>query len=279
MFDSPVATSLAAKRSRFGTVHLDDLRIDRQFQRTLNLNAVKKIKAEYHPAGLGPLLVARITGENGYCVVDGQTRLAAIRDLPDTNGSIFPAEIFDGQNSLDVSEAALLFRLRNNQKPIPPKERDRIATVEGDPIMTEVVRQVAATNYVIFDDDTDKITMPHVSEAKMIVRWGSDKKFPDLLARSLLIQAHAFEPADGSLDGTVDPKILAATADLLLRNENLNDDELVRIMSDVQLPALQAQIGRRADAEGIRFMSAAKSVLVERYNKGKKGDDRISRSS
>jgi hypothetical protein len=253
---------------------MDDLRVDMRFQRALNLNAVRKIKAEYHPAGVGPLLIAKINGDNGYCVIDGQTRWHALKEIP-TTGETISAEIFD---DLELSEAALLFRLRNNQKPIPPKDRDRIATVEGDAIMTEVMRQAEATRYVVFDDDPDKVTMPYLTEAKMIVRWGADKKFPDLLARALLIQAKAFEPADGSLDGTIDPKILAATADLILRNENMNDDELARVMNDAQLPALQAVIKRKAESEGTRLTRAAKSVLTERYNKGKKGDDRISTS-
>lgn len=264
---------LAQKTSRFDHLEMDQLRVDMRFQRAINVNAVRKIKDDFHPAGVGPLLVARINGDVSYFIVDGQTRFQAMKELGGFTHVV--AEIFD---ELTVSEAALLFRLRNNQKPIPPVQRDRVAVTEGDPIMTEVVRQAAATDYVVFDDDPEKVTMTALTDAKMIVRWGSDKAFQDLLARALLIQAHAFQPVDGTLDGTLDGKILAATAELILHNPNLNDDELARVMADAQLPALQAFIKRKAELEGTRMKSAAKTVLVERYNKGKKGDERIGRN-
>jgi hypothetical protein len=39
-----VSESLAAKKSRFGTVNIDDLRVDMRFQRALNLNAVRHVQ-------------------------------------------------------------------------------------------------------------------------------------------------------------------------------------------------------------------------------------------
>jgi len=269
-----VAASLADRKSHFGVVKLSDLKIDMRFQRAVNLNAVRKIKQEFHPAGVGCFLIAKINGDDTYCIVDGQTRYRAMMEAQTAGETSVQAEIFEG---LAVAEAAMLFRLRNNQKPIPPKERDRVSTIEGDPVMIEVVRQASAAGYIVFADDPELITMPHLNEAKMIVRWGIEKSFPDLLARALLIQAHAFESPEGSLLGTIQPKLLAATAELIVHNEHLNDDELARVMNEAGFGALQAQIARKADQEGTRIKSAAKSVLTERYNKGKRGDDRITR--
>ena len=119
--------------------------------------------------------------------------------------------------------------------------------------------------------------MPHLTEAKMIVRWDKTKQIPGLLTRSLTVQARAFETPEGNLIGTLDPKVLAATAWLLVKNENLVEDELIRVMSAVGLPALQQLAKAKADTEGTRMLGAAKTILVDRYNKGKRGGERISR--
>jgi hypothetical protein len=78
--------------------------------------------------------VAKTNG-GGYAILDGQTRWLALgADTgtihPESDGNV-DVEIFD---DLTHPEAALLFRLRNQQRPVSPKDRDRIAVVEGDPI-------------------------------------------------------------------------------------------------------------------------------------------------
>ena len=272
--DTSVAASLATKTSTFGTVNVRDLVVDPRFQRSIKHSSVAKIKEHFHPAGVGALLVAKVNGGNGnYAIIDGQTRMRAMSELETCDGSA-KAEIFE---HLTVAEAALLFRMRNNQYLVPQKERDRIAVTEGDPVMTEVAAQIAETDYVAFSDDPANITMPCMSAAKMIIRWGMKKQFPGLLTRSLVIQDHAFRPPEGSLDGTVDATILAATAELILHNDNLDDDHLVSTMENMGLPLLQSAIKKRAELLGSRLKSAAKTELVEKYNKVKKGADKITR--
>lgn len=276
--------TLAKRVSEAREVPLSEIRIDKRFQRALNGNAVLKIQTEYHPKGIGKLLLAGIEGQPGLASIDGQTRLVALRELEKeiTEGrrelagfrSVVDAEVFP---ELTIEEAALLFRLRNQQRPVPPKDRDRVKVTEGDPVMQAVVEQSEAAGYVVFADDPAEITMSHLSEAKMIVRWDRTKQIPGLLTRALTIQARAFETPEGNLIGTLDPKVLAATAWLMTKNPTLVEDELIRVMSAVGLPALQQLAKAKADTEGTRTLGALKTILVERYNKGKRGSDRISR--
>jgi len=276
------AQSLRHRKSRITEVRLDDLYVDNDFQRALNPNKVNKIKDSYHPQGIGYLLVAGIDGRNPatvggrYAVIDGQTRWKALHELC--------AEVSEGQRlvegglpatvgvelfeELTVPEAALLFRLRNDQRPVSPKERDRIMVTEGNPIMVEVVKQAADAGYIVFPEDDDKpSTMPHVNEAKRIVTWGNKYKRPQLLVEALTIQAQAF----GTKPGDVDKQILQATADLLRKNDNLNEEELARVM------ALPGVTGLRAEAEALaarinkRMHGCIQIVLAEAYNKGKRG--------
>src|SRR5215831_15425352 len=102
-----VAASLADRKSHFGVVKLSDLKIDMRFQRAVNLNAVRKIKQEFHPAGVGCFLIAKINGDDTYCIVDGQTRYRAMMEAQTAGETSVQAEIFEG---LAVAEAAMLFR-------------------------------------------------------------------------------------------------------------------------------------------------------------------------
>jgi len=279
--DNPRDT-LLARTPQTREVPLSDIYVDMRFQRALNLNAVARIKDEFHPLGVGHILLARISnGERstGFSVIDGQTRVQALKelhaeiadgnrdpvaDLPDT----VTAEVFD---EVTVPEAAVLFSLRNNQKPIPPKDRDRILVAEGDPIMREVVNQAANAGYRVFDDDDANVNMPHRVHAKRLIRWGQAKSRPKLLEEALNIQAQAF----GTEVGYLNKDILQATGELLLRNPNLNEDELVRIMSTLGEPGVRGQAEVASAKYGQRMSKSVRGVLVDAYNKGKRGSDKI----
>lgn len=271
--------SLRRRKSQLREVPITELSVDSRFQRALNPNAVLRIKNEYHPQGIGHLVVAHIVedgdGRSHWTVIDGQTRWKALEELH--------AEVADGRregvtdlattvlaeafDELTVPEAALLFRLRNAQRPVPPRDRDRIMVTEGDPVMVEVVRQSEAAGYRVFSDDDETPTMPHLEVAKRVVRWGRKYSRPDLLTEALTIQAQAFTIGVG----LVDKQVLGATADLLRKNANLVEDELVRVMSTLGLPGLRGQAEAMAARIGKRLHGAIQLVLVEAYNKGKRG--------
>lgn len=273
--------SLRGRKSQLREVALADLGVDSRFQRALNPNAVDRIKNEYHPQGIGHLVVAHIVegkATTQWTVIDGQTRWKALeelraevadgrREVPDLTQTVL-AEAFD---ELTVAEAALLFRLRNAQRPVPPKDRDRIMVTEGDPLMVEVVSQSAAAGYRVFaDDDDNPPTMPYVDVAKRVVRWGWKYKRPDLLTEALNVQAQAF----GTDLGSVDKQVLGATADLLRKNPNLDDaGELVRVLSTLGLPGVRGQAEAMATKIGKRMHGAIQLVLVQAYNKNKRAKD------
>jgi hypothetical protein len=80
-------TTLAEERLRTRTsqwreVALSDLRLDGRFQRLVNPNQVSKIKAEFHPQGIGSVLAMRIEGQAEtdppFALGDGQQRYHAL---------------------------------------------------------------------------------------------------------------------------------------------------------------------------------------------------------
>lgn len=282
-----VWSSLLQRQPEMRDLGLDDLRIDMRFQRAINTNSLARIKAEYHPQGLGHILVAGVppvrAGEPRYAVIDGQTRYRALlelladeregKDVPPGLVRTIKAEVFP---ELTVNEAALLFRLRNAQRPVPPKDRDRIAVIEGDPLMQTVVEQSADAGYILYSDDDDKpATMEKgIEEAKRIVQWGKRHNRPNLLTEALVVQAEAFRNPDSpDLRGTIHPKILQATADLMRKNLNLVEAELARVMRTQADLLFDSE--RLVTKDRIRLHKAIQLVLRERYNKGKGRAERI----
>jgi hypothetical protein len=276
--------SLMQRRSEVLTLAVTDLFVDPRFQRPLNPHHSAKIRSEYHPQGLGFILVATVinddgtpaTGDGGqrYAVLDGQTRWRAIQDLlEDGDGTVKPEDTLKAEVFTDLTEeeAAALFALRNDQKPVRPEDRDRIAFAAGDPIMKEVIRQSADAGYRLYSDnpDAEPVNMPHREHAKRVVTWGKKAGRPDLLAETLIIQSKAF----GSDVGYLNRDLMTATARMLLRHPNLNEDEMVRVLSVIGLPGIVGQAEQEAARTGKRMSGAMEIVLRERYNKGKRGQE------
>jgi hypothetical protein len=273
------AQTLREKKQEVKEIPLDNMYVNPSFQRPVNPRQIDMIKREFHPAGIGLLLVAHITGESQpgrYAVIDGQTRFQAVNELlrEVASGSrepiqglphVMTSEVFE---DITVAEAALLFLMRNKQKPIPPKERDRVAVTEGDPTMLQVVKQSENAGYVVFSEDEDKvpITMPHRDHAKRIINWGTKASRPRLLEETLIIQQQAF----GTDIGYLDKDVLAATAELLLHNADLVEDELIRVMSVLGLPGVRGQAEANAAKYQQRISKSVRGVLVDAYNKGKR---------
>ena len=120
----------------------------------------------------------------------------------------------------------------------------------------------------VFPEDDDELpTMPHLTEAKRIVAWGNKYKRPQLLTEALTIQANAY----GTKPGDVDKQILQATADLLRKNDNLNEDELARVLATLTIQGLRAQAEALSDRINKRMHGCLQIALAEAYNKGKRG--------
>ena len=156
------AERLRDRKAQIREIALDELYVDNRFQRALNPNKVNKIKDGYHPQGIGYMLAGHVLGDRPanasttarYAVIDGQTRWKALVDLREEfqAGQLVPevaptvnVEVFE---ELTSEEAALLFRLRNDQRPVKPAERDRIMVTERDPTMIQVVGQSADAGYI-----------------------------------------------------------------------------------------------------------------------------------
>lgn len=280
---------LKSRRVSFREVALSDLRVDLRFQRQVDGRKVRTIKAAFHAHGLGTILVSDLApehqGEPPYAVIDGQTRLRVLLELlaedeqaPD-RGIMVPrtlhAEVIHGALP---DECAMLFLLRNAQRAVGTADRQRVSVTEGDPVILDVIAQATACGHVAFSGNEEEMpttmTTADIKVAIRIVQWGLKRERPTLLREALSIQVEAFGFGSGeSLAGTIHPLILQATAELLIKKPDLVPSDLASVMrthSDILFDAEKA-----TRARGITTRSAIQVVLADRYNRLRKGADRI----
>ena len=264
--------TLRGKHAEIREVPLDSIEIDKRFQRALNERRVDAIKNEYHPQGIGLIVVAHVNGDDldTWACIDGQTRVVALQGLRDEIREVdgegaeaaptsVQAEVYD---DLTAEEAALLFRLRNFQTAVPVQERHRIALTEGDPDMVEVLRQVELAGFTLFANDGQPATMPHIDVGKRIIRWARKYGRPDLLAESLTIQANAF----GTDVGAVDRVVLQATANLLRKNAQLDEEQLTDLLRGRGVPKILGEAQAIRQQLNMRQAKATEFYLVREYN-------------
>ena len=250
--------------------------IDPRFQRPLGEHRKDQIKDEYHPQGIGIVVVATIQDGDpsgsgrAYASIDGQTRLTACwqlaqevadgkREAPDYLPTEVLAEVYE---NLTVPEAAELFRMRNFQTAVPVRERDRIGLTAGDPLLQELQRQVGVAGFTLFAENGTPATMPYTNVAKRVMRWARRYGRPDLLAEALAIQANAF----GTEVGDVDKVVLQATANLLRKNPQIQEDQLTELLKDRGT----ARVGGEAEVIraqlNMRKATATEFYLAREYN-------------
>lgn len=115
----------------FGTVNLDDLRIDSRIQRSEQAPEIAAIAADFNPSALGTLTISireLPNGEEEQILLDGQQRRAACLKVG-WHGKV-RAVIHRG---LNLPEEARLFRQLNFRRSVNAQTLFRVALSEGDP--------------------------------------------------------------------------------------------------------------------------------------------------
>lgn len=131
--------SESAEHSRkFGWVFLDQLIVDPDIQRPLNVAEVNSIAKQFDPAALGTLTISARVDSHGnevLVIVDGQQRRAgALKTVEDWQTLGFSGRVrADVHYGLTRQDEARLFRLLNFRKAVQPIHLFKTALIEGDP--------------------------------------------------------------------------------------------------------------------------------------------------
>ena len=124
-------------------VPIDRLIVDETYQRPLT-PFWRKVASNFNPALLSPLVVS-LRDEGVFVVVDGQTRLQALRSM---GAEWAPCMVFNG----DAEEEAELFALfQSERKGIRPYLRFRALLRAGDAVSLAIAKEVESHGYHVAD--------------------------------------------------------------------------------------------------------------------------------
>jgi hypothetical protein len=235
--------STSTPAHRFEVLTPSELFIDRDYQRPLS-HFVDEIVEEYDPALVGTLFVSE--RRKGYAVIDGQTRLEAMRRLGELQ---VPCLIYHGLTRQD--EARIFARLQLKRRNIRPYHRFRAELFGGDPEAREVDAIVRAAGWTLseFTSPTTGGLIACVGALEAVYRMS-----PELLERTLVIIHSAYPEHPGSAE-------MVRGLAYFLDHEEVDDDRLVAKLATVA----PAELARRASAlrEGRGHGGASPRYMAE----------------
>lgn len=240
---------------RFEVLPLTKLIVDDAYQRPLT-TFVDRIIRKYDPALVGTLVVSRRSAKE-YAVVDGQTRMEALREVGIKD---VPCLVYLGLSQ--AQEASLFARLQKERRGIASYHRFRAALVAGEKEPTEIEEIVRDTGHAV---GLEKGEISAVAALEYAYR-----KDPEILERLLLVCNGAWD--DGYVPAGDIIRGIAMYMDEDKKKRKIDDERLANRLSQVT----PEQLRRRASAlkEGVgeggsggRYM---KDAIAAQYRKAAK---------
>ena len=263
------------RRFTVETLKANQLEVDPHVQRKLNESRVAKLAADFHEAALGVLIVsARRTNPHPlpddavesyrYVVLDGQTRLAAIRKFTGTEDTTLPVvcQVF---YNLSRAEEAETFIEHNDRAAVRKLDLFRLALVAGHEWAVELDAVVRRHGYEASDAGSRERRFTAISTAQRIVRLPDgmsalDRAF-DLLARSWSYR-----------DGAASAEAVDGLGLLFHRHGSAVDVPIfAKKLASTETPqTFKANVMAYRAATGISRTEAAYRYIIKVYNSGKR---------
>lgn len=244
---------------------LNELEIDRSYQRELDIVRVEEMARTFSPFLLLPFAV-NIRGDGSKFTVDGQHRTAMLAKIGKSD-SIVACAVYRG---LTVEEEAWLFdELNKRQKKLTPLQQFRGALAAGNPDALEIKSIVEDAGFAIRPEQRDlsRSNIPGVAALK-----GAQKQYGrDRLAQTLQLIA-----ATWGTDHGPSAEIIHYVGDFVYRYEGqFNVKRFVRVFSKVDPATIVAQVKVNKASGGMDFLTAWNFKLTEIYNRGAKEEHKL----
>jgi hypothetical protein len=265
------------RRYTVETLPANVLEVDPHVQRKLNESRVARIAADFHEGALGAFIVSEraarvlLPGEDGgevdrtrYVVLDGQTRLAALRKFTGTEDTRMPVlcQVYRG---LTVQEEAEIFILHNDRAAVRRIDLFRLALVAGHEWAVELNRVVARHGYEANDAASRDTRFTAITTAQRII------KLPD--GMSALDQAFELIARSwGKRDGAASAEAVDGFGLLFHRHGSAVDVPMfAKKLASTETPqTFKANIMAYRAATGISRTEAAYRYTIKVYNSGKR---------
>lgn len=206
----PISGEAEGRRFTIEELTADQLTVDQDVQRKLNESRVAKIAADFHERALGVFIVSARSGLDPdsntvftrYVVLDGQTRLAALRKFAGTPDTKLPvvAQVYHG---LTRAEEAEIFLEHNDRAAVRKIDLFRLALVARQSWAVELNEVVLRHGYEAKDSAPPERRFTAISTAQRIIKMDNgtealDRAF-ELIQRSwgYRVNAASAEAVDG----------------------------------------------------------------------------------
>jgi len=256
------------QQTRVGNIRIADLRLDLAVQRPLYEPKVRQIVAEYDPAALRTLAVsARRNGT--FVVLDGQHRLAALKQLGMANGHLVACEIYEGLTLQE--EAELFLKLNDGRKP-SYREAFDVRLTARDPDALAVKDIIEECGFTVGHKNGAKDgSIAAIAKCEAVYKGfsnNSDRRYPIILKQALFTLKGAW----GATSHAVQAPLIEGTGRFYLRYgiENVQVDHLINNLS--KYPGgpnrLIEWAKQHAATIGTQQGRAVAEALVLQHNKG-----------
>lgn len=254
----------------------NQLEVDPHVQRSLNESRVAKLAADFHEAALGVFIVSARThypdlgsgpvepGTTRHIVLDGQTRLAALRKFTGAEDTAMEVvcQVF---HNLTRAEEAEIFIEHNDRAAVRKIDLFRLALVAGHEWAVELDAVIRLHGYAASDAAGKDRRFTAISTAQRIVKLPDgmsalDRAF-DLLARSW-----------GYRDGVASAEAVDGLSLLFHRHGSAVDAvTFAKKLATADTPqTFKAGVLAYRAATGISRTEAAYRYVIKVYNSGKR---------
>lgn len=256
-------------------IRADHLVVDPAVQRMPDDRRITKIADSWNDDAVGILTVSHRTGPEGswrgmeeYVVIDGQTRLEALRLIEGAHSDKpLRCDVYEG---LTQEEEAFLFLLHNDRKAILPRDLFRLNLVAGEPWAVDIHNITYEYGWYCQGDEPTK------TKAKQMHRFGAISAVrkiynagPNVLRRTLNIinVAWGFEP------NTVTMETLLGIGTVITRFPDVDDASLIRKLGKMTPGRFLALVADYHRVGGVASKAqAAYRLTVDLYNKGRRAN-------
>jgi len=265
------------------------LTIDPRVQRKLDQRRVDRLAAEWDDLMVGIITVSHrmtalpLDGETDpfeealdeYVVLDGQTRLAAFRQVCGNTGDTSAPVLAQVHTGLTLEEEAEIFLKHNNRKAVISADRFRIAVVAGEQWALDITQILAEHNWTARGVTVDGKTLRQfggVVAAEKVYRLGGY----DALKHTFV----TIENAWGSKNrDAVCAHTLYGLGLLHARHPELTSKQLhgfVTKLSKITPGTFVGDVSSDKRRYSQSVQTAAYNYVLELFNRGRKDENRLS---
>lgn len=253
-------------KSEIRVIPANLLSVDPEIQRPLDVGRVKAMAAQWNDSAIGVLTVSD-RGGNSRVVIDGQTRLAALREV--AGGDTALTLRCDEYRGLTRFEEAQLFLTHNDRKGIRPADRFRIALVAREEWAVDIQTVLNNHGWRAVGTDSD------VPDTKQVTALSAAERIYRRDASAFTATVKALTMAWGHQSSAMSVHAIYGVGNLFTRHEEIDRNAFIAKLRKMRSDSFIGDADMIRRSEGASVAAASYQNAVRIYNRGRSGASRI----